>query len=79
MKRWRDGVLQYPYRGSMPEYKERFYRRRVRSSGLVTFEVAVRETDLQVSAEQKLEKETRDLCLNRGTRSRVTSTLMLIL
>jgi len=61
MKRWRDGVLQYSFWGSMPEYKERFYRRRVRSSGLVTFEVAVRETDLQVSAEQKLEKETRDL------------------
>jgi ApbE superfamily uncharacterized protein (UPF0280 family) len=45
----------------MPDYTERFYRRRVRSSGLVTFEVAVKETDLQVSAEQKLEKETRDL------------------
>jgi len=45
----------------MPDYTERFYRRRVRSSGLVTFEVAVKQTDLQVSAEQKLEKETRDL------------------
>ncbi len=46
---------------ALKEYTERFYRRRVRSSGLVTFEVAVKETDLQVSAEQNLEKETRDL------------------
>jgi ApbE superfamily uncharacterized protein (UPF0280 family) len=45
----------------MPEYTERFYRRRVRSSGLVSFEVVVKETDLQVSAEQRLDKETRDL------------------
>jgi ApbE superfamily uncharacterized protein (UPF0280 family) len=45
----------------LEEYTERFYRRRVRSSGLVTFEVAVRETDLQVSAERNLEKDTRDL------------------
>ena len=47
----------------MKEYTERFYRRRVRSSGLVTFEVAVKETDLQVSAEQSLENETRHLVL----------------
>lgn len=47
----------------MPDYTERSYRKRVRSSGLVTFEVAVKETDLQISAEQKLEKETRDLVL----------------
>lgn len=45
----------------MEDYTERYYRRRVRSSGLVTFEVAVKETDLQVSAERNLEKETRDL------------------
>jgi ApbE superfamily uncharacterized protein (UPF0280 family) len=45
----------------MNEYKERFYRRKVRSSGLVTFEVEVKETDLSVSAEKELEKETRDL------------------
>lgn len=45
----------------MTEYTERFYRRRVRSSGLVTFEVTVKETDLQVSAEQRLDKESRDL------------------
>jgi hypothetical protein len=45
----------------MPDYTERSYRRKVRSSGLVTFEVAVKETDLQISAERKFEKETRDL------------------
>jgi len=46
---------------ALEEFKERFYRKRVRSSGLVTFEVAVKETDLQISAERNLEKETRDL------------------
>ena len=45
----------------MEEYTKRSYRKRVRSTGLVTFEVAVKETDLQVSAEKRLEKETRDL------------------
>ncbi len=45
----------------MKEYKERLYRRKVRSSGLVTFEVAVKETDLLVSMEKKLEKETKNL------------------
>jgi ApbE superfamily uncharacterized protein (UPF0280 family) len=45
----------------LKQYTERFYRKRVRSSGLVTFEVAVKETDLQVSADKNLEKETRDL------------------
>jgi len=49
---------------SMGDYTERFYRRRVRSGGLVTFEVIVKETDLQVSAEKRLEKETRDLILD---------------
>ena len=48
----------------MKEYTERSYRRRVRSSGLVTFEVAVKETDLQVSAEERLDKQTRDLILD---------------
>jgi hypothetical protein len=47
----------------MPEYTERFYRSRVRSQDLVSFEVIVKETDLLVSAEQRLEKETRDLVL----------------
>jgi hypothetical protein len=45
----------------MPDYTERFYRNRVKSQDLVTFEVRVKETDLLVSAEQRLEKETRDL------------------
>jgi hypothetical protein len=45
----------------MPDYTERFYRNRVKSADLVSFEVKVKETDLLVSAEQKLEKETRDL------------------
>ena len=45
----------------MEEYTKRSYRKRVRSTGLVTFEVAVEETDLQVSAEKRLDKETRDL------------------
>ena len=45
----------------MPEYTERFYRKRVKSEDLVSFEVRVKETDLLVSAERNLEKETRDL------------------
>ena len=49
---------------SMPEYKERFYRNRVKPEDLVSFEVRVKETDLLVSAEQNLEKETRDLVLD---------------
>jgi uncharacterized protein len=43
------------------EYTERFYRKRVKSEDLFSFEVMVKETDLLVSADQKLEKETRDL------------------
>jgi len=42
-------------------YTERVYRKRVASSGLVTFEVAVKETDLMVSADRAFEKEVRDL------------------
>jgi hypothetical protein len=45
----------------MPDYTERFYRNRVKSEDLVSFEVMVKETDLMVSAERKLERETRDL------------------
>ena len=48
-------------RDFMPDYTERFYRKRVKSEDLVSFEVMVKETDLFVSAEQNLEKETRDL------------------
>jgi uncharacterized protein len=49
---------------TLRENTQRFYRRRVRSGGLVNFEVAVKETDLFVSAESKLDKETRDLILD---------------
>jgi len=45
----------------LEDYQERSYRKRVKSSGLVTFEVVVKETDLLVSAGKKLEKEARDL------------------
>jgi hypothetical protein len=48
-------------RDFMPEYQGRFYRNRVKSEDLVSFEVMVKETDLFVSAERKLEKETLDL------------------
>jgi len=50
--------------GTLKEYTERSYRRRVRSGGLVSFEVAVKETDLFVSAEKKLDREARDLILD---------------
>lgn len=43
---------------------ERDYRKRVVAGDLVSFHVAVKETDLWVSADQSLEKETRDLILN---------------
>jgi ApbE superfamily uncharacterized protein (UPF0280 family) len=45
----------------MPTYEERTYRRRVNSGDLVSFHMAVKETDLWVSADMILEKETRDL------------------
>ncbi len=48
----------------MTEYRERTYRKRVRAKGLVSFNVAVKETDLWVSAERRLENETRDLILD---------------
>ncbi len=43
---------------------ERDYRKRVMAGDLVSFHVAVKETDLWVSAGQSLEKETRDLIFN---------------
>lgn len=49
----------------MTEYTERTYRKRVNARELVSFHVAVKETDLWVSADQNLEKETRDLVLNQ--------------
>ena len=48
----------------MTDYSERAYRKRVKARGLVSFHVAVKETDLWVSAERSLENETRDLILN---------------
>jgi ApbE superfamily uncharacterized protein (UPF0280 family) len=45
-------------------YGERTYRRRAHARGLISFSVAVKETDLWVSTERPLEKETRDLILN---------------
>jgi uncharacterized protein len=42
-------------------YEERTYRNRVRASGLCTFHVLVKETDLWVSADSDLVHETRDL------------------
>lgn len=40
---------------------ERVYRKRVKAGLSASFQVAVKETDLWVSADEKLEKETRDL------------------
>lgn len=40
---------------------ERSYRQKVRAAGLVSFRMAVKETDLWVSADRHLERETRDL------------------
>ena len=48
----------------MIEYRERTYRKRARAKDLVSFHVAVKETDLWVSAERNLENETRDLILD---------------
>jgi ApbE superfamily uncharacterized protein (UPF0280 family) len=48
----------------MKEYRERTYRKRARAKDLVSFHVAVKETDLWVSAERSLENETRDLILD---------------
>lgn len=45
----------------MTEAQERIYRKRVTAKGLVSFHVAVKETDLWVSADRRLEEETRDL------------------
>jgi len=45
----------------MSEYEGYDYRKRVRAKGLASFHVAVKETDLWVSADRNLEKETRDL------------------
>jgi ApbE superfamily uncharacterized protein (UPF0280 family) len=48
----------------MTKYEVRTYRKRVIARDLVSFHVAIKETDLWVSANKSLEKETRDLILN---------------
>jgi ApbE superfamily uncharacterized protein (UPF0280 family) len=48
----------------MAEYTERHYRTRVRSPDLLSFHVAVKETDLWISAEQALEKEAVGLVVD---------------
>ena len=50
-------------RPSPQDYRERTYRRQVHTSGLVSFRVVVKETDLWVSADKRFEKETLDLLL----------------
>lgn len=47
----------------MIKHTERTYRKRTTARDLISFRVAVKETDLWVSADRKLEKETRDLVL----------------
>jgi len=44
----------------MPEYRERFYRERVTAPGLDSFQISVRETDLWISAERRLDREALD-------------------
>ena len=48
----------------MTKYRERDYRKRIRARDLVSFHVAIKETDLWVSADCDLEKETMDLVIN---------------
>ena len=46
-------------------YQERTYRNRISSANLTSFQVVVKETDLLVHAEKKLEKKTRELVLQQ--------------
>lgn len=48
----------------MREYKKRSYRESAGATDLFSFQVAVKETDLWVSAGRNLEQETRDLILD---------------
>ena len=48
----------------MTEYTERSYRNRTSLRGMVSFNVAVKETDLWIKADRKLEKESMDLVLD---------------
>lgn len=45
----------------MKEGEKRTYRKRIRAGHMISFHVVVKQTDLWVSAETKLEKETADL------------------
>ena len=45
----------------MTSFTERTYRQRVKAVDLVSFHVAIKETDLWVMADRNLERETRDL------------------
>jgi ApbE superfamily uncharacterized protein (UPF0280 family) len=45
----------------MAAYQDRSYRRRVRARDMVSFEVAVKETDLWICASRDLTQESRDL------------------
>lgn len=49
----------------MRQYEKRVYRKRIAATGLVSFHVAVKETDLWVGADVMLEQETRDLVLEQ--------------
>jgi predicted RNase H-related nuclease YkuK (DUF458 family) len=46
-------------------YLERIYRNLVSTEKLATFKVVVKETDLLVHADTKLEDETRELVLEQ--------------
>lgn len=46
------------------QYTERHYRNRVKVKELNTFHVSIKETDLWVSAERELKKETEDIVHN---------------
>jgi ApbE superfamily uncharacterized protein (UPF0280 family) len=45
----------------MPEYVKRDYRNRIKIEDLVSFNVSIKETDLRISADRDLKKETEDL------------------
>jgi ApbE superfamily uncharacterized protein (UPF0280 family) len=45
----------------MSDYQERTYRKRIRAEGLISFNVRIKETDLLVSSDRDLHKETSDL------------------
>lgn len=53
-----------PLKKNMPEYVKRDYRNRIKIRDLVSFNVSIKETDLWVSADRDLKKETEDLVHN---------------